>query len=129
MTSLSDSSALYSLSTKNCLYQLRRHHKGQTLLTLSNADKLMHASLSCRLDYCNALSEGGPAFRSITDCSLFKCGGSHPEQNQEGPRLPSTLSSSQLLWLYLSFIINWLCSGLHGSTSWLTFLTFYLAWV
>ncbi len=47
--------------TKTAFFHLRNIAKLQNMLTVSDAEKLVHAFMTSRLDYCNALLGGYPA--------------------------------------------------------------------
>ncbi len=47
--------------TKTAFFHLRNIAKLQNMLTVSDAEKLVHAFMTSRLDYCNALLGGCPA--------------------------------------------------------------------
>ncbi len=47
--------------TKTAFYHLRNIAKLQNMLSVSNAEQLVHAFMTSRLDYCNALLGGCPA--------------------------------------------------------------------
>ncbi len=47
--------------TKTAFFHLRNIAKLRNMLTLSDAEKLVHAFMTSRLDYCNALLGGCPA--------------------------------------------------------------------
>jgi len=46
--------------TKTAFFHLRNIAKLQNMLTVSDAEKLVHAFMTSRLDYCNALLGGCP---------------------------------------------------------------------
>ncbi|KAI5623035.1 hypothetical protein C0J50_17410, partial [Silurus asotus] len=46
---------------KNSFFHLRNISKLRNRLSISDAEKLVHAFMTSRLDYCNALLGGGPA--------------------------------------------------------------------
>ncbi len=48
--------------TKTAFFHLRNITKLQNMLSVSDAEKLVHAFMTSRLDYCNALLCGCPAF-------------------------------------------------------------------
>ncbi len=47
--------------TKTAFFHLRNIAKLRNMLTVSDEDKLVHAFMTSRLDYCNALLGGCPA--------------------------------------------------------------------
>ncbi len=47
--------------TKTAFFHLRNIAKLRNMLTVSDAEKLVHAFMTSRLDYCNALLDGCPA--------------------------------------------------------------------
>ncbi len=47
--------------TKTAFFHLRNIAKLQNMLSVSDAEKLVHAFMTSRLDYCNALLGGCPA--------------------------------------------------------------------
>ncbi len=47
--------------TKTAFFHLRNISKPRNMLTVSDAEKLVHAFMTSRLDYCNALLGGCPA--------------------------------------------------------------------
>ncbi len=47
--------------TKTAFFHLRNIAKLRNVLTVSDAEKLVHAFMTSRLDYCNALLGGCPA--------------------------------------------------------------------
>ncbi len=47
--------------TKTAFFHLRNISKLQNMLSVSDAEKLVHAFMTSRLDYCNALLGGCPA--------------------------------------------------------------------
>ncbi len=47
--------------TKTAFFYLRNIAKLRNMLTVSDAEKLVHAFMTSRLDYCNALLGGCPA--------------------------------------------------------------------
>ncbi len=47
--------------TKTAFFHLRNIAKLQNMLTVSDAEKIVHAFMTSRLDYCNALLGGCPA--------------------------------------------------------------------
>ncbi len=47
--------------TKTAFFHLRNIAKLRNMLTVSDAEKLVHACMTSRLDYCNALLGGCPA--------------------------------------------------------------------
>ncbi len=47
--------------TKTAFFHLRNIAKLWNMLSVSDAEKLIHAFVTSRLDYCNALLDGGPA--------------------------------------------------------------------
>ncbi len=47
--------------TKTAFFHLRNITKLQDMLSVSDAEKLVHAFMTSRLDYCNALLGGCPA--------------------------------------------------------------------
>ncbi len=47
--------------TKTAFFHLRNIAKQQNMLSVSDAEKLVHAFMTSRLDYCNALLGGCPA--------------------------------------------------------------------
>ncbi len=47
--------------TKTAFFHLRNSAKLRNILTVSDAEKLVHAFMTSRLDYCNALLDGCPA--------------------------------------------------------------------
>ncbi len=47
--------------TKTAFFHLRNIAKLRNMLSVSNAEKLVHAFMTTRLDYCNALLGGCPA--------------------------------------------------------------------
>ncbi len=47
--------------TKTAFFHLRNIAKLRNMLTVSDAEKLVHAFMTSRLDYCNALLGGYPA--------------------------------------------------------------------
>ncbi len=50
-----------SLVTKTAFFHLRNIAKLRNMLSVSDAEKLIHAFMTSRLDYCNALLGGCPA--------------------------------------------------------------------
>ncbi len=57
--------------TKTAFFHLRNIAKLRTMLTVSDAEKLVHAFMTSRLDYCNALLGGCPA-SSINKLQIVK---------------------------------------------------------
>ncbi len=51
----------YKIHTKTAFFHLRNIAKLRNMLTVSDAEKLVHAFIISRLDYCNALLGGYPA--------------------------------------------------------------------
>ncbi len=51
----------YLLFKKTAFFHLRNIAKLQNMLSVSDAEKLVHAFMTSRLDYCNALLGGCPA--------------------------------------------------------------------
>ncbi len=51
----------FSNVTKRVFFHLRNIAKLRNMLSVSDAEKLVHALMTCRLDYCNALLGGCPA--------------------------------------------------------------------
>ncbi len=49
--------------TKTAFFHLRNISKLWNMLSVSDAEKLVHAFMTSRLDYCNALLGGCPAFQ------------------------------------------------------------------
>ncbi|KAI5619741.1 hypothetical protein C0J50_20658, partial [Silurus asotus] len=47
--------------TKNSFFHRRNISKLRNMLSISDAEKLVHAFMTSRLDYCNSLLGGGPA--------------------------------------------------------------------
>ncbi len=47
--------------TRKAFFHLRNFAKLRNMLPVSNAEKLVHAFMTSRLDYCNALLGGCPA--------------------------------------------------------------------
>ncbi len=47
--------------TKTAFFHLRNIAKLQNMLSVSDAEKLVHAFMTSRMDYCNALLGGCPA--------------------------------------------------------------------
>jgi len=74
----------------SCFFHLRNIAKLRNMLSVSDAEKLVHAFMTSRLDYCNALLSGCPA-SSISKLQLV--------QNAAAPIL------SSLHWLP-KFCIN-----------------------
>ncbi len=60
--------------TKTAFFHLRNISKLRNMLSVSDAEKLVHAFMSSRLDYCNALLGGCPA-SSINKLQSTKCCG------------------------------------------------------
>ncbi len=58
--------------TKTAFFHLRNIAKLQKMLSVSDADKLVNALMTSRLDYCNALLGGCPA-SSINKLQIEKC--------------------------------------------------------
>ncbi len=66
--------------TKTAFFHLRNIAKLQNMLSVSDAEKLVHAFMTSRLDYCNALLGGCPApsinryfnATDITKCCLIE---------------------------------------------------------
>ncbi len=50
-----------SHATKTAFFHVRNNAKLQNMLTVSDAEKLVHAFMTSKLDYCNALLGGCPA--------------------------------------------------------------------
>ncbi len=48
---------------KTAFFHLRNIAKPRNMLSVSDAEKLVHAFMTSRLDYCNALLGGCPAYR------------------------------------------------------------------
>ncbi len=53
--------------TKSAFFHLRNIAKLRNMLSVSDAEKLVHAFMTSRLDYCNALLGGYPA-----SCDIFQ---------------------------------------------------------
>jgi len=60
--------------TKTAFFHLRNIAKLWNMLTVSDAEKLVHAFMTSRLDYCNALLGGCPA-SSINKLQIVQCCG------------------------------------------------------
>ncbi len=57
-----------SIVTKTAFFHLRNIAKLRNMLTVSDAEKLVHAFMTSRLDYCNALLGGCPTTDSTKCC-------------------------------------------------------------
>ncbi len=57
--------------TKTAFFHLRNIAKLRNTLTVSDAEKLVHAFMTSRMDYCNALLDGCPA-SSINKLQMTK---------------------------------------------------------
>ncbi len=66
---------IFSNVTKTAFFHLRNISKLRNMLSVSDAEKLVHAFMTSRLDYCNALLGGCPAssINKLTDST--KCCG------------------------------------------------------
>ncbi len=58
---------------KTAFFHLRNIAKPRNMLNVSDAEKLVHAFMTSRLDYCYALQSGCPAFSSKQATDSTKC--------------------------------------------------------
>ncbi len=90
--------------TKTAFFHLRNIAKLRSMLSVSDAEKLVHAFMTSRLDYCNALLGGCPA-SSINKLQMYKMLRLESLPGQKKNHITPILQS--LHWLPIKFIISY----------------------
>jgi hypothetical protein len=94
-----------SYVTKTAFFHLRNIAKLRNMLSVSDAEKLVHAFMTSRLDYCNALLAGCPA-SSINKLQLVQNAAARVlTRSRKYDHITPILSS--LHWLPIKFRINY----------------------
>ncbi len=91
--------------TKTALFHLRNISKLRNMLSVSDAEKLVHAFMTSRLDYCNALLGGCPA-SSINKLQIVQNAAARVfTRSRENYQMNTILQS--LHWLPIKFYISY----------------------